>query len=411
MKRHVALAILVLIMAALACNLSAGDDPTVPPNNIPIGQATATPDGVVIVTVTPSPTTVVPTATSQQVATLVPTAVLPPVLSGLSFSTTAGGAATTNFANGTQEVYARWNYSNVPIGTLMRRVWYRDGVVVASVDETWSSIWGTTGRLTHVKLYDYEDGLTAGNYYVIISLPAYGVSVDGNFTIAAGAPFITNLTVSTRSDGPATSLFPYGTPEVFVRFDFGNIPVGTAMQREWYRNSTIIVSRTEAWSSNWGSVGRLTHISLFDYESGYGLEPGNYRVVVYLRDQPTVRAETTFTIEANAGPQFSNLRFASEPFGTPRSTFQANTTRVYALWDYTFVPVGAQMKRVWLRNGEVYVDRTETWNFDTYGTNGTVRDVYIFDEIDGLPNGTYTVTISLVGQPGVEVTGQFKIGP
>jgi hypothetical protein len=327
----------------------------------------------------------------------------------LSFATTAGGTAQTIFPYGTTEVFIRWNYSNVPIGTVMRRIWYRDGNVVASREEPWSANWGTTGRLTHISLFDYQAGLTPGNYYVVISLPTYGVTIDGNFSINAGAPSFSDLTFSTQSGGPNQTVFPYGTQEVFIRFNYANIPVGTVMQREWYLNGVALTSRSENWSANWGSTGRLTHISLFDRTSGFGLAPGTYRVRVYLRDIPSVVLDSSFVIETNVVPSFSNLRFSDSPTGVAQAFFPSGTKRVYALWDYANVPVGAQMRRVWWRDGVVFVDRTVPWDFNTYGTAGTVRDVFIFDDISGLSDGSYIVEVSIVGQPTF-LSGAFTIG-
>jgi hypothetical protein len=140
------------------------------------------------------------------------------------------------------------------------------------------------------------------------------------------------------------------------------------------------------------------------------LQPGNYRVVIYLTNQPIVKIETTFTIQSNVGPTFSNLRLKTSPDGLNQTAFPAGTTRVYAVWDYSNIPVGAQVHRVWRRNEEIFADRTEAWDFSKYGTSGTVTDVFIYDDISGLSSGSYVVEISLVGQPGVSVTQSFTIG-
>ncbi|MCI0708830.1 MAG: hypothetical protein L0154_01590 [Chloroflexi bacterium] len=420
MSKHWILLIIIMILPVLACNL-ASDEPTVVPTQVSIGVSLTQ-------TAQSQPIVVTATQSTQQSATVRPTStqfqssgtsVSPgsvtgsPVFSGLSFGASAGGPNQTTFPNGTEEVYVRWNYSNVPIGTTMRRVWYKDGAVVVSREEDWSTNWGTSGRLTHIKLFDYDVGLDSGNYYVVISLPVYNVSIDGNFSITgstSGTASFSNISTATSRDGQTVSVMPYGTQEVFVRWDYANIPAGSTMQRDWYHNGTNIVSRSEAWSTNWGTTGRLTHISLYDFTSGFGLQPGNYRVVIYLTNQPSVKVETTFTIQSNVGPIFSNLRMKTSPDGLNQTAFPAGTTRVYAVWDYSNIPVGAQVHRIWRRNEQIFADRTEAWDFNKYGTSGTVTDVYIFDEISGLSSGNYLVEISLVGQPGVSVTQSFTIG-
>lgn len=415
MKQAVLMFLILLSLPILACNLASAEPTALPlATAVPIGGTNLTPSptsgSVVFVTATPfTNATAIPSSTPFQSSTAVPTFAASPTMSGLSFDTTAAGAGGTTFANGTTEIFARWNYSNVPIGTTMRREWYRDGVLITSREEPWSANWGATGRLTHISLYDYAEGLDSGNYYVSVSLPSYNLTIDGNFTISAGPPAFSNLTASLISDGEAMTVLPYGSQEVFVRFDFVNIPAGTMMQRQWYRNNVAIALRDEAWSANWGSNGRLTHISLYDFDSGYGLEPGNYKVIVSLRDQPTIKVETAFSIETNVAPNFTGLYFSDAPDGVAKTVFPSGTKRVYAIWNYEHIPIGAQMKRLWHRDTQEFVNRTVEWDFNVYGTAGKVEDVFIFDDISGLTDGAYEVEISIVGQ-SAKVTGTFKIG-
>src|SRR5690606_18260932 len=179
-----------------------------------------------------------------------------------------------------------------------------------------------------------------------------------------------NLTFSTTSNGTATTTFPYGTQDVYARWDFSNVPAGAVMKREWYRNNVKYIEREEAWQTAWGSSGTLSHIHSYDTTTQAGLGAGTYRVVVYLRDFPTVRLEGTFVIEGNLGPKLSNLRFASSANGTPSTQFNAGTQEVFAIFDYSTIPLQAQVRRVWRLNGNVIADRTEVWDFNKYGTNG-----------------------------------------
>jgi hypothetical protein len=171
----------------------------------------------------------------------------------------------------------------------------------------------------------------------------------------------------------------------------------------------LIISREEPWRADWGRTGTLSHIRTYNFTSGYGLEPGNYRVVIDLRDFASARVEASFVIEGNVGPRLSNLRFATSGNGTPATQFAEGTEEVFAIFDYSSIPLRAQMRRRWWRNDALIVDRTEAWDFDRYGTSGTVRDISLFDRINGLSSGEYDVEITIVGQPGVIVTGSFVI--
>ncbi|MBI5930768.1 MAG: hypothetical protein HY862_15770 [Chloroflexi bacterium] len=416
MTKRFLLLLIFLALPMLACNLSSRDDNqnTVPTTGPVIGPVQLTATAIVAQgdgDVPSVPTaTLFPTATQRVIANNpTPQPSGPPAFSNISFSTTAAGANMSVFPPGTKEIYVRWNYTNVPIGTNMSRQWYRDGVLVTSRDEAWSSNWGITGRLTHIKYFDQQAGLAAGSYYVVIRLPSFGTEISGTFTISGTAPTFSNISFSTTSSGAAMTVFPYGTQEVYVRWQFANVPTGAIMRREWYRGGSQFISRDEAWKPEWGTSGTLSHIRTYNFDSGYGLEPGDYRVVISLRDFPTVRIESTFKIESNLGPRFSNLRFATSGNGTAATNFPNGTKAVFAIWDYANMPNAAQVRRIWTRDGVAVADRTELWDFSKYGTSGTVRDVSLFDNVVGLTPGTYQVRLLVVGQTGVEVNGTFTV--
>lgn len=414
MRKPILLLVLLFLMPAIACTLTSSDDnnssPTLQsrPGGIPTATGTQTAnEGSPTETPTPTPSSNTGnTGNSGNNGNTGGT----PAFSNISFSSSAGGVNTSVFPNGVKEVYLRWDYSNIPVGTQVVREWYRDGVLYTSNQDSWSNNWGTSGRLTHIKLFDNISGLPSGNYYVVVRLPSYSTQITGSFSITSQTPSFSNLTFSRSSTGQAATVFPYGTEEIFARWSYSNVPVGITMRREWYRNNALIIERNEAWKAEWGSSGTLTHINLYDRDSGYGLEPGNYRVVISLRDFSSVRLESTFTVEANVGPSLSNLRFATTSNGTAASQFPAGTTDVFAIFDYNNIPLRAQMRRIWRRNGTVVADRTEMWDFDKYGTNGTVRDVSFFDRPNGLASGNYEVEVQIVGQPGVVVKNTFTIG-
>lgn len=335
--------------------------------------------------------------------------------SDLSFSTSKDGPPQNYFPIGTPEIFARFNYNNIPAGIVLVRQWYRDGVLDIQRQDPWSSFWGSSGRLTSISIYDYISGLTPGYYHVVISLSGYAAAqIIGDFVIA-GYPntvpppvtysSFSNLTVSSSPAGPAIASFPAGTTIVSARWDYANIPVGAILQRDWYLNDVLIRSVQEAWSAYWGASGRLTHIALYDYERG--LLAGNYRLIVYLRDNPSVRAETSFVIGGvvSAGV-FSNLTFSATPDGPAGYVFPVGSAQIFARWNYANPPPGTTVLRRWYRNGVLWLERREPWML---GGVGTVQNVSIYDFINGLLPGDYYVEISLDGLAGSLVTGYFSI--
>ncbi len=334
----------------------------------------------------------------------------------LTFGATPDGPAMTYFPVGTTQVFARWNFANVSPESRLRRQWYLNGQLFIEKEEAWN--WGVNGRLSHISIYDFNEGLTPGYYHVIITLvPNYpAAQVIGDFVIAgfpstvipptSGSAF-SNLSVSTSAAGPDMVVFPAGTPVVSARWNYANIPVGAVMQRDWYYNGVLFRSVQEPWSDYWGSSGRLTHVAIYDYERG--LASGNYRLVIFLRDNPPVQAETSFSIGySNPGGStlFNNLTFGATPNGLASALFPRGTQVVYARWDFNNVSPENRVLRRWFRNGVMWLERQEPW---TYGPTGTVRDVSIYDYQDGLLPGEYYVEISLIGVPNSLLRGYFTI--
>jgi hypothetical protein len=97
-------------------------------------------------------------------------------------------------------------------------------------------------------------------------------------------------------------------------------------------------------------------------------------------------------------PAFSNLRFAPEPDETlVRQFYVEGTPRIFALWDYSGMQEGMSVRRVWKRNNEDWVVREEPWAYNRYGSEGTVRDIYVFEDEIGLEAGEYTLTLYING--------------
>ncbi len=110
--------------------------------------------------------------------------------------------------------------------------------------------------------------------------------------------------------------------------------------------------------------------------------------------QPGITLEPT-----EAAGQFSNLRFATLPDpAEARRFFVAGTPRIYAIWDYRDMKPGMTIVRTWYLNGEIWLNKTELWNYTKYGSSGTVTDVSVFDENVGLQAGEYSLTLFIDGK-------------
>jgi hypothetical protein len=107
--------------------------------------------------------------------------------------------------------------------------------------------------------------------------------------------------------------------------------------------------------------------------------------------KPTVAIPPT----AAVAPSFSRgITFAETPdVSVGTREFHGGVVRVYALWQYFNMSQGLNVRRDWYRNGEIWITRSEPWDFAKYGANGTVKDISIYDEEDGLPSGHYELKL------------------
>jgi len=124
--------------------------------------------------------------------------------------------------------------------------------------------------------------------------------------------------------------------------------------------------------------------------------------VVPATEQP---ATLTPVPEEEGTPQpaaFRQLRFATTEDGVSQVTFLRGTQEIYALWDYVGITNGDTMRRIWYLNDQLFVERSEAWNFGKYGSSGTIRDVFMYDYIDGVDSGRWRVELYLNGELQVE---------
>ena len=131
-------------------------------------------------------------------------------------------------------------------------------------------------------------------------------------------------------------------------------------------------------------------------------------------DNPTAEPLPSATVGDGSVPppvgvtRFTNMRFASSGSGDAQGNFPAGTEEIYAIWDYTGMTANDNMERIWYLNDQVYVQRDQVWPFETYGFTGTVRDIYLYDYIDGIDTGNWRVELWLNGE--LQASGSFTVG-
>lgn len=70
---------------------------------------------------------------------------------------------TSHLPAGTTRFYASWPFQDVPLGTHFRRVWYRDGKPIKSVDDIWDEDWNSPTGVEYTY-YEYQEGFPDGHY-------------------------------------------------------------------------------------------------------------------------------------------------------------------------------------------------------------------------------------------------------
>jgi hypothetical protein len=110
-------------------------------------------------------------------------------------------------------------------------------------------------------------------------------------------------------------------------------------------------------------------------------------------------------------PLFFGAFFVADPLNDPssRSAFPVGTKQIFAVWNYQNMYEGLMIKREWNLDGRPWLTRQEPWDFAKYGSNGTIRDISIYDFDNRLPSGAYQLRVYIngVAQPiGPGPTGQ-----
>lgn len=114
-------------------------------------------------------------------------------------------------------------------------------------------------------------------------------------------------------------------------------------------------------------------------------------------------------------PQVDSPGFSEIYFYNPMETrtgcgvnyqpeFPARVRQIYASWRYARMRQGLNIRREWYRDGKLWLQRDEAWDFSKYGADGTISDISIYDFDAGLEPGSYELQLYIDGQ------AQFQAG-
>lgn len=90
---------------------------------------------------------------------------------------------------------------------------------------------------------------------------------------------------------PGQTAFAAGTEEVFAIWQYANLTEGDLVERRWFKDGQVWLTREEAWQATvYGVSGTRVDVSVYDFE-GSGLEPGHYALQLFINGQAQIRAE------------------------------------------------------------------------------------------------------------------------
>ncbi|MGJ3237879.1 MAG: S1 family peptidase [Anaerolineae bacterium] len=187
-----------------------------------------------------------------------------------------------------------------------------------------------------------------------------------------------------------------------ARFIYRNLTPGTEWLALWYYNGVLLEETNilGIWTSDEGVNGARDDITI---EPEGGLEPGNYRVDLFVGSPPRLSATGDFIVaglsEGVLPNVFSNIEFLradsifSQPTEQPANNYPGGANTIYAQFDWQRIARGTLWTMQWLVDGDVFYQETSVWNAEETGEDFQVR----LTAPGGLPDGTYTLNLSING--------------
>ncbi len=131
-------------------------------------------------------------------------------------------------------------------------------------------------------------------------------------------------------------------------------------------------------------------------------EPGEATAVPTESTTAAPVVQTAVPTQASvSNPQFTNLALlpnrASLSAGWPQPYTPLTTEELYAVWDYSGMTAAHKVERLWYYNGDLWLERSELWDMATYGANGRVEDIFVYDYEPNLAPGHYRVVLKVNG--------------
>ena len=228
---------------------------------------------------------------------------------------------------------------------------------------------------------------------------------------ASSDPALRNIVFSdgiTTKDEPTNPgyLLPAGATEVYAFFDYENMDKRDEWTQIWYMDGEEVFSESDRWSE--AGEGRFW-ISIINKS---GVEPGRYRLELYIEDEPTATSDFWVVGETGGktdGASFDQIVFAEGVTrrGDPvdeTDEFPSGAEEVHIFSDYEGMQDGLDFNEVWYIDDVKVLEMPYEWE---WGDEGTFYD-FIYSSAGALPDGVYKVELTVEGQ--VLRSGEMTMG-
>lgn len=201
----------------------------------------------------------------------------------------------------------------------------------------------------------------------------------------------------------------YVLPEgaaIQARFNYRNMVPGTPWTYIWSYEGRELARGEEVWTLE----TQGTHLITVEAD----FLPGRYRLELGLNN--TLSATADFVVAGGAEAAnpviFTDFRFTSQQPGATgtvqpaRSEFPSGVESLVVFFNWRLIGAGTPWTWRWLVDGEPLIEATEPWDAPSEGENYYVS----LESLQTLPDGTYTLEISINNVPLASVSAKVGLG-
>lgn len=253
-----------------------------------------------------------------------------------------------------------------------------------------------------------DANLDDGNYMFQVdydgkSLGSASIQIGGRKT---NNPTFANIAFS--GGGKNGYVLPADITSITGDFEATNMRSGLDWRQVWYMYGTDNWTKVSEASGTWTNGGKKNSVTL---NSPAPLDPGQYRLELYLSNQMAATADLTLAGDKSStgSNAFGPITFADgqDKNGNPvhpGTSFPSGIAELHGFFDYKGLRSGQPWNVTWLLDGEEIINSDHRWTGRESGT----YDTYINSQKGQLPDGSYELKLSLQGQ--LLQTGKATIG-